>query len=255
MAASYVPVVKNGASGAIFYVALRSQANTKLFQVNPTIAAGDFKISIDGAALGNLGTLPAVTPAGSVWVKITLSQAEVNGDNIQVQCIDAAGAEWCDLALDIQTAARQINDLTFPNTSGRGMDVDASGGVELGSCQAGSITNAAFAAGAIDAAAIAANAITSSELAADCITSSQLAASAASEIATAVGALALADPSAVPAVTATILQALGWMLALSRNKVTQTATQQKVFQDDGSTLVATSAVSDDGTTFTRDEFA
>lgn len=54
-----------------------------------------------------------------------------------------------------------------PTTAGRTLDVDASGGAEVGSFQSGAITNAAFAAGAIDAAAIAASAIGDSELAAD----------------------------------------------------------------------------------------
>lgn len=66
------------------------------------------------------------------------------------------------------------------------MDVDASGGVEVGSFQAGAIGAAAFAAGAIDNAAIAADAIGASEIAADAIGSSELAATAAAEIADAV---------------------------------------------------------------------
>lgn len=172
--ASYVTPKKNTAF--IMYVGLVSQADTRLIQSNPTIAAGDFKVSIDGAALANLGTLPAVTPGSSRMVKITLSADEMNGDNITVVCADAAGAEWCDQVINIQTSARQIDDLAWPTTSGRSMDVDASGGVEVGSFQTGAITASAFTAGAIDAAAIAADAIGSSELAA----------SAASEIATAV---------------------------------------------------------------------
>ena len=123
--ASYVPVVKNGANGAILYIGLVDQSNTKLLKSSPTLATGDFKVSIDGGALANLGTLPTVTPAAGRQVKITLSQAEVNGDNITIQCIDAAGAEWCDLLINIQTTARQIDDLAFPVTSGRGVAVDA----------------------------------------------------------------------------------------------------------------------------------
>jgi hypothetical protein len=115
----------------------------------------------------------------------------------------------------------------------------------VGSVATGGIAAASFAAGAIDAAAIAADAIGSSELAA----------TAATEIANAVAAIAMADPSAVPAVTATLQQTLSWILALSRNKVTQTATEQKLYQDDTSTLVATSTHSDDGTTHVRGEFA
>ncbi len=128
--ASYVPVVKNGANGAIFYVGLVDQSNTKLLKSSPTIASGDFKVSIDGGALANLGTLPTVTPAAGRQVKITLSQAEVNGDNITVQCVDAAGAEWCDLLVNIQTTARQIDDLAYPATSGRSIVVDAAGLVD-----------------------------------------------------------------------------------------------------------------------------
>lgn len=115
----------------------------------------------------------------------------------------------------------------------------------VGSVATGGIAAASFAAGAIDAAAIAADAIGSSELAA----------TAATEIAAAVAAIAMADPSAVPAVTATLQQTLSWILALSRNKVTQTSTEQKLYQDDGSTLVATSTHSDDATTHVRGEFA
>jgi hypothetical protein len=96
-------------------------------QVNPTIASGDFKVSIDGGALANLGTLPAVTPASSSMVKITLSTSEMAGANATVVCLDAAGAEWCDLTINIQTATRQIDDLAYPTTSGRSLDVTATG--------------------------------------------------------------------------------------------------------------------------------
>lgn len=107
--ATYVPAKVSTAY--IFYAALVSQANTKLNQVNPTIASGDFKVSIDGGALANLGTLPAVTPAGSTMVKFTLSTTEMAGANATVVCIDAAGAEWCDAVFNIQTAASQIDDI------------------------------------------------------------------------------------------------------------------------------------------------
>lgn len=111
----------------IFFASLVSQANTKLMQVNPTIAAGDFKVSIDGAALANLATLPAVTPAGSRMVKFTLSTAEMAGANATIECSDAAGSEWCDMTINIPTAARQIDDLSFPLTTGRGSLVGTSG--------------------------------------------------------------------------------------------------------------------------------
>jgi hypothetical protein len=110
------------------FVSLTDQANTKLAKVAPTIASGDFKVSIDGGAFANLATLPSVNPAGGRAVMIDLSAAEMNGDNIIVQCVDAAGAEWCDLILNLQTTARQIDDLAFPLTSGRGILVDVTTG-------------------------------------------------------------------------------------------------------------------------------
>lgn len=155
---SYVPPIKNGASGWIGYVSLAPRTPSGTWQANPTLATGDVKISLDGGALNNLGTLPVVTPAASKLVKIVLSQAETNADNLTIIFNDAAGAEWCDLTINLQTVARQIDDLAFPVTSGRGIDVDASGGVEVGSFQAGAITAAAIATGAIDADALAADA-------------------------------------------------------------------------------------------------
>lgn len=124
-------VTPKNASAFITYVSLVSQANTKLMQVNPTIASGDFKVSIDGGAFANLATLPTVTPAGGRSVKISLSGAETTGDNIKVECVDASGAEWCDLVLNIQTSARGIDDLTYPTVSGRSTDVSATGEVGL----------------------------------------------------------------------------------------------------------------------------
>ena len=89
----------------IFYVALIDQSNTLLFKSNPTLAAGDVKVSIDGGASANLATLPTVTPASGKQVKVTLSAAEMAGNNISVIFSDVAGAEWCDLQINIKTNA------------------------------------------------------------------------------------------------------------------------------------------------------
>ena len=107
---SYDPVIKNGASGAIFYASLLDTAIPNSLKITPTIAAGDFKISIDGGAFANLATLPVVTPAGSSAVKFVLSQAETNGDNLMIQCVDqTAVKEWCDASILIQTAASNFS--------------------------------------------------------------------------------------------------------------------------------------------------
>ncbi len=202
-------VTPKRATAFVFYTGLVSQADTKLFQSNPTLATGDAKVSIDGGALADLATLPDVDPNSSKLVKVSLSTSEMTGDNIQVILSDASGAEWCDQIINIQTTARQIDDLAFPNTSGRGVDVDASGGVEVGSFQTGAITAATFAAGAIDAAAIAANAIGASEIADGAITAAKIAdgaIDAATFAASAIDATALAT-NAVAEIAAGVLAA------------------------------------------------
>lgn len=132
---SYVTPRKNVAFK--FNIALVDQTNTKLLKVNPTIASGDFKVSTDNGAFTNLATLPSVNPAGGRAVLIDLSAGEMNGDNVIVQCVDAAGAEWCDLLVNIQTTARQIDDLAYPATSGRSIVVDAAGLVDANAVKLG----------------------------------------------------------------------------------------------------------------------
>ena len=104
MAAPYNPPVKG--EDFVIQIALSDMAVTGSFKANPTIAAGDFKVSKDGGALANLTTLPSVAPAGSVLVTITLSSTEMNADTVSVVCIDqTATKEWADLAFSIPTTA------------------------------------------------------------------------------------------------------------------------------------------------------
>lgn len=180
---SYAPPKKN--TEYIFYVALAAQANANTFQISPTLAAGDFKVSIDGGALANLATLPTVTPSSSKMVKITLSASEMNGDNVTVVCSDASGAEWRDLVINLQTAAVQFDG-----------------------------------------------------------------------IATAVLDTAISEPSGVFAWgSATLRNVVGWLGALSRNKMTQTSSTSTLRNDADSASLSTSSVSDNGTTFTRGEWS
>jgi len=102
MAAPYNPPKKN--EDFLIRIALEDMASPGSFKSSPTIAAGDFKVSIDGGALADLGTLPSVSPASSIWVLITLSSTEMNGDVIAVQCIDQTSPkEWADYAFAIPT--------------------------------------------------------------------------------------------------------------------------------------------------------
>lgn len=63
-----------------------------------------------------------------------------------------------------------------------------------------------------------------------------------------------AELSAVPAATSSLKDKLIWLFMLGRNRVLQTSSQQTLKADNGTTNVATAAVSDDGTTAERSEF-
>jgi hypothetical protein len=130
-----LPAKKNAAF--TFWISLRQQADTRLVQSSPTLAAADFNVSTDGGALAALGTTPTVTPAAGRLVKISLSAGEMNGDDIMVVCSDSVGAQWCDLTIWIKTSTRQTDDLAFPATSGRSMVVDAAGLVDANAVKVG----------------------------------------------------------------------------------------------------------------------
>ena len=66
--------------------------------------------------------------------------------------------------------------------------------------------------------------------------------------------VSITEPSAVPSWPTDIEKALAWLIALARNKMTQTSTTTTLRNDADSGNLATSGVSDDGTTYTRGEW-
>jgi len=121
--------IKKNAAFTFDMVVVDSSSRPDL-KANPTIAAGDWKISKDGGALANLTTLPVVAPASSVIIKIVLSATEMNANRITIIGIDAAGAQWDDNAetivttpldadiVEIQNVAATATDLTDMLTNG-----------------------------------------------------------------------------------------------------------------------------------------
>lgn len=88
------------------HIGLEDFSTPGALKSTPTLASGDFKVDIDGAGFNNLGTLPTVTPAAGVAVKIVLSSTEMNGDVITIACIDQTSPkEWADVLICIQTTA------------------------------------------------------------------------------------------------------------------------------------------------------
>lgn len=107
---SYDPVIKNGVNGAVIPLGLLDASTPGSLKAAPTIAAGDFKIELDGGAAANLTNLPTVSPAGGTSVKIVLTQAETNADNIVINAIDqTATKEWTDAKITIQTRGDTVN--------------------------------------------------------------------------------------------------------------------------------------------------
>jgi hypothetical protein len=81
------------------------------FRVNPTIAAGDFKISKDSGAFVNLANLPTVAPAGSPLVVFSLTAAEMTANRVTILGIDQAGGEWTEFMEHIEPEVVTVADL------------------------------------------------------------------------------------------------------------------------------------------------
>ena len=102
MMPSYFPAQKN--QPFVFFIGLEDAANSGVFLFNPPIQPGDFKISVDGGPEAILETLPL---ASGKRVKISLSAAEMNGDNVTLVCSDPDSV-WDDVMVNIQTTDLSI---------------------------------------------------------------------------------------------------------------------------------------------------
>jgi hypothetical protein len=82
--------------GYEFDVALVSQADSTIFQDDPTLEAGDVKVIQDGVLLGNIANLPVAISSLTRLARVTLNADETDADRIAVLFHDAADAEWQD---------------------------------------------------------------------------------------------------------------------------------------------------------------
>ena len=64
-----------------------------------------------------------------------------------------------------------------------------------------------------------------------------------------------AEPGSVPAATASLKDKIGWLFMLARNKRNTTGSADAVRNDADSATVATAALSDSGTTFSRGKYS
>ena len=220
-------------------VMVYSVATAGSFQVNPTIAAGDFKISKDGGAFANLTNLPVVTPAGSQRIEFTLTDTEMQADNITFLGIDAAGNEWYPVNGRVQTAVRGVADLAYPTVSGRSLDVSATGEAGIDWANVGSpTTTVAFTGTTISTAQIAAS-VTGAVGSVTGLTASNLDAAISTRATPAqILTTALTESYAADGVAPTVTQAL-FLIQQSLTEFAISGTTITAKQLDGSTTAAT----------------
>lgn len=95
-----------------FFITLGDKNDSSKFKADPTLATGDFKVSVDeGVTFDDLDTPAVVTASGSIWVKISLTTAEMADNKVLFQAIDVAGDEWSDFSTFIDAPDRNVVDL------------------------------------------------------------------------------------------------------------------------------------------------
>lgn len=108
-----------------------------------------------------------------------------------------------------------------------------------------------LAADAVNAATLAASAVAEIQAGLSTLTAGQVNA----EVVDALNVDTYAEPGGVPGATASLVAKLGWLFALARNKRTTSASADVVRNDADSAAIGTATLTDDGSTFTRGEYA
>ena len=223
-------------SSGMYYLDLTST------EMNADCVAVIVKTSSSGAKTTPIVLYP--NEAGDIDVDVTAfggTAGTFSGGRPEVNTSHAAGTAWGSGAITAASIATGAIDADAIADNAIDAGAIASDAITAAKIATGAITSAKFAAGAIDAAAIATGAVDADALAADAVTE--------------IWSKAMTELAAVPGVTGTVLEALEWIFLLARNKVTQTTNTQTLRNDADNASIATAAVSDDGTTATRAEWA
>ncbi len=257
---------------AIGYVSVyTTAANTITLKADPaifTMAAGD-NVSF---------FMPANVQAVAGTTQTALNIDDILTDTAE---IGTAGAGLSNINLPNQTMDI-TGDITGDLSGSVGSVTGAVGSVtgDIGGIAPAGLTNDAFADNAIDAAVLATDTITAAKIAANAIGASEIADGAIDAATFAAGAIdaaaiatdaidadalkadavdliwdeAMVETTGAPAITGSMRLFMSWWAALSRNKVTQTATATTLRNDADAGDLSVSTVSDDATTFIRGEF-
>lgn len=103
-------------------------AGAQNYQASATLAAGDAKVSTDGAADANADNIPTVTPAAGRSIEWTASAAEMTGKRCVLTMVDAAGAEWEDQMITVYTYGNDLAHIPFNLTALMSLDMGSISG-------------------------------------------------------------------------------------------------------------------------------
>lgn len=177
-----------------------------------------------------------ITELENGWYSLALTAAHTDTLGFLTIVLIHASAKQVNLQFDVQE--RIIDDLAFPTVKGHSLDVSATGAAAINWANVenpGSVVNLGN--------------TTVNEL----TNKTGFALSAAS-----VDAIldeAINEPTVVFTWPASLRSIVGWLGALSRNKLQQTTTQQLLRNDADNATIATAPISDVSMTFTRGEFS
>lgn len=221
--------------------------------VTYNVSTGAFTVSPNWETTpDNTTTYDVLLPEGVTMGMLKALNPTTAGRTLDVSTGGEAGLDWANVGSPTTTLGLTNTTVGIVTTASLNMSqslpsspIDDTAGQAL-----------KYAATGVTVTSIGSGAISSNTFVADAIDANAIATSAAAEIAAKVWAQTMTELSTVPGVTGeTVLNALTWLLEMHRNKRTQTSATETLYKDDGSTALSTSTKSDDGTVFTRGEYA
>lgn len=256
-----------------------------------TLTQPDIRLKKNAGNWAQKAAAQTLTHEENGWYELTLDATDTDTVGILLVAVNESGALPVWREFQVVEEAVYDRDYAAASTGIVGTAQTGDSFARLGAPVGASISAdvaavkgvlpAALVGGRVDASvgAMAANVLTATAINADAITAAKVAADVTTEItaglATAASIAALNNLSAaqvnaevvdclnvdtyaesgVPAATSTLAAKIRWLGTLARNEIRQTAAVQTVRNDANSADLASSPVSDDGTTFTRGEFA
>ena len=239
-----------------------------------TPATGDVKYSIDAGNFANVTNLPTILGGtGAAMWRFQLTAGELTGKNIVVQIVDSATKAIEDQAFAIQTFGHHL----AMNTEGIGRAGTAQGYAAqtvvldvTASTVDGYYTGWLFVITDTVAGTMAGTCIDYTASSKTCIMDRAWPVTPSGTVtfigypgslsatdveqATTNWNVTSSELGSVPGPSATNQDKLNWAFMFLRNAMTRTTTQQKLYADDGTTIVGTSAITDVGGTLTSGEF-